>query len=159
MKYDGISLVRIDDRLIHGQVMTSWLNYIGSNKILVIDDSLAQDQFMINVLKTCVPGNVKLAVMDVENAVKRIEKGFAGDKCIILVKFPSTLKQLLDAGIIFDEINIGGMGIIPGRKAFYKSISASDAEKQIFKELIGSGSRMKIRIVSEDSEVDISKLL
>jgi len=159
MKYEGISLVRIDDRLIHGQVMTSWLNYIGSNKIMVIDDLLSKDQFMSNVLKTCIPGNVKLAVFDVENAVKRIEKGFEKDKCIILVKFPSTLKQLYDAGIVFDEINIGGMGILTGRKAFYKNISASDDEKRIFKELITAGSKITVRIISEDSEVDISKLL
>ncbi len=41
----SIVLARIDDRLIHGQVMTSWLNYTGANKIIVIDDVTANDSF------------------------------------------------------------------------------------------------------------------
>ena len=51
MKIDGIVLVRIDDRLIHGQVMTSWLNYASANKIMIIDDEVANDAFMKSVLK------------------------------------------------------------------------------------------------------------
>lgn len=66
MKIDGIVLVRIDDRLIHGQVMTSWLNYTSANKIMIIDDEVANDAFMKSVLKTCVPANVKLATFTVE---------------------------------------------------------------------------------------------
>lgn len=72
MNIEGIVLVRIDDRLIHGQVMTSWLNYTGANKIMVIDDGVAEDPFMKSVLKTCVPANVKLATfkVDVKSAMK-----------------------------------------------------------------------------------------
>lgn len=63
MNIEGIVLVRIDDRLIHGQVMTSWLNYTGANKIMIIDDGVAADPFMKSVLKTCVPANVRLATL------------------------------------------------------------------------------------------------
>ena len=45
-------MVRIDDRLIHGQVMTSWLNFLGANKIMIIDDGVAVDPFVKSVLKT-----------------------------------------------------------------------------------------------------------
>ena len=74
MKIDGIVLVRIDDRLIHGQVMTSWLNYTSANKIMIIDDEVANDAFMKSVLKTCVPANVKLATFTVEKAGKIKER-------------------------------------------------------------------------------------
>ena len=49
----GVVLTRIDDRLIHGQVMTSWLNFTSANKIMVIDDQTAADPFMKTVLKCC----------------------------------------------------------------------------------------------------------
>ena len=62
MKYEGIAMVRIDDRLIHGQVMTSWLNFLGANKIMVIDDGVAVDPLVKNILKSCIPANIKLAV-------------------------------------------------------------------------------------------------
>lgn len=159
MKIEGIVLVRIDDRLIHGQVMTSWLNYTSANKIMIIDDKVAEDPFMKNVLKTCVPANVKLATFTVERAVSRLRKGFTGDRCIILVKYPETLYRLMEAGIVFDEINIGGMGVSGTRKKFFRNISASEEEKVMLKELADAGSKISVRIIAEDHATDIAKML
>lgn len=159
MNIEGVVLVRIDDRLIHGQVMTSWLNYTGANKIMIVDDAVAGDKFMKSVLKTCVPANVKLATFTVEKAVARLKKGFAGDKCIILVKYPETLYRLMKEGVIFDEINIGGMGVSGTRTKFFRNISASEEEKQMLRELVTTGSKISVRIIAEDSATDISKML
>lgn len=159
MKIEGIVLVRIDDRLIHGQVMTSWLNYTSANKIMIIDDEVANDPFMKSVLKTCVPANVKLATFTVEKAAVRLKKGFAGDQCIILLKYPKTLRCLKEKGIIFDHINIGGMGAGGDRKQFYRNISMSEEEIDILRELADAGSAFNIRIIAEDGEIDISKML
>nr|WP_288233348.1 PTS sugar transporter subunit IIB [uncultured Anaerostipes sp.] len=159
MKIEGIVLVRIDDRLIHGQVMTSWLNYTSANKIMIIDDEVANDPFMKSVLKTCVPANVKLATFTVEKAAVRLKKGFAGDQCIILLKYPKTLCCLKEKGIIFDHINIGGMGAGGDRKQFYRNISMSEEEIDILRELSEAGSAFNIRIIAEDGEIDISKML
>lgn len=52
---NSIVLTRIDDRLIHGQVMTSWLNYTSATKIMVVDDRSAQDPFLKTVLKMQFP--------------------------------------------------------------------------------------------------------
>ena len=154
MKIDGIVLVRIDDRLIHGQVMTSWLNYTSANKIMIIDDEVANDAFMKSV-----PANVKLATFTVEKAAARLKKGFAGDKCIILVKYPKTLYRLMSEGIVFDHVNIGGMGVSGDRTKFFRNISASEEEKKMLKELVEAGSKIGVRIIAEDSETDISKML
>ena len=159
MKIDGIVLVRIDDRLIHGQVMTSWLNYTGANKIMIIDDGVAADPFMKRVLKTCVPANVKLATFTVEKAAVRLKKGFAGDKCIVLVKYPETLYRLMKEGVLFDEINIGGMGVSGDRTKFFRNIAASEEERDMLKEMISEGANISVRIIAEDSATDISKML
>jgi len=153
-------LVRIDDRLIHGQVMTSWLNYTGANKIMVIDDQVANDPFIKNVLKTCVPANIMIATFTVEEASERIKKGFKPtDKVITLIKYPKTLHQLMQLGIVFPKINIGGMGLSGDRKKLYKNISISEEEKQMLKELIEKGSLITIQIIAEDHAVEVSKLL
>ncbi len=159
MKVEGVVLVRIDDRLIHGQVMTSWLNYTGANKIMIIDDGVAADPFMKSVLKTCVPANVRLATFGVEKAAVRLKKGFAGDKCIVLVKYPETLHRLMEEGVLFDEINIGGMGVSGTRTKFFRNISASEEEKKMLKEMVEAGAKISVRIIAEDSATDISKML
>ena len=161
MKYEGVELVRIDDRLIHGQVMTSWLNYLSADKIMVVDDQAAQDPFIKNVLKTCIPGNIKLAIFPIDKAVERLSKpgAFAGSHCIILVKYPKTLYEMFKKGIVFDNINIGGMGVSGTRKKFFRNISASEEEKAMFKEMIAAGTKIACRIIAEDPETDISSML
>ena len=159
MKYEGIAMVRIDDRLIHGQVMTSWLNFLGANKIMVIDDGVAVDPLVKNILKSCIPANIKLAVFTEDKAVERLKKGFAGDTVIVLVKYPKTLYSLMQKGIVFDQINIGGMGVSGNREKFFRNISASDDEKRMLRELIDAGSKIEVRIIAEDSPTDISSMV
>lgn len=155
-----IVLTRIDDRLIHGQVMTSWLNYTGANKIMVIDDQTAADPFMKTVLKNAVPGNVGLGLFTAERAAARLKKGFKpDDKVIILVKYPGTIWSLIEDGVPFEHLNIGGMGSAPGREKFYKNISATEEEKEVLKKIIQSGCKTEIQIIAEDAKVDVAKLL
>ena len=57
-----ISLCRIDDRLIHGQVATQWLKYSGANYILIVDDSVAADTFLVQICKTLAPNGITVEV-------------------------------------------------------------------------------------------------
>ena len=65
----------------------------------------------------------------------------------------------MKAGVVFSEINIGGMGVSGDRKKFFRNISASEEEKRMLKELSDAGSHITVRIIAEDSETDISKML
>lgn len=102
----------------------------------------------------CKAGNIHSG-----KAAARLKKGFAGDKCIILVKYPKTLYRLMSEGIVFDHVNIGGMGVSGDRTKFFRNISASEEEKKMLKELVEAGSKIGVRIIAEDSETDISKML
>lgn len=156
----SIVLTRIDDRLIHGQVMTSWLNYTSATKIMVVDDKSAEDQFLKAVLKNAVPGNIGLGVFTVEKAAVRLLKGFpAEDRVIILVKYPETIIRMMELGVVFESVNIGGMGAAKNRTKFYKNISASEEEKEMLQKMIASGCKVEIQIIAEDSAIEVSKLL
>ena len=60
---------RIDDRLIHGQVMTQWIQYTEANEVLIIDDGVAKDSFLQMVMKSSVPGKISLKVLSVKDAI------------------------------------------------------------------------------------------
>lgn len=156
-----IVLTRIDDRLIHGQVMTSWLNYTSATKIMVVDDKSAEDPFLKTVLKNAVPKNVGLGVFSAKAAAQRLlGKGFSEtDRVILLVKYPETIVKMMELGVSFDCVNIGGMGAAKGREKFYKNISASEEEKIMLKKIMNSGCKLEIQIIAEDQAVDVAKLL
>lgn len=155
-----IVLCRIDDRLIHGQVMTSWLNATSANKIMIVDDETAQNPFLRSVFKSAVPANVKIGVFSEKKAIDRLLKGFKpDDRVIILAKFPQTFLHLVEGGASLDEVIVGGMGSRNGRTKLYRNISATEEERKAFSELISAGVGLKIQILADDAQVDVAGLL
>lgn len=155
----GIVLARIDDRLIHGQVMTSWLNYTGAGKIVVIDDATAKDSFLSMIIKTLVPANIKTEVTTLEKSVEVVAALPKNEKVILLSKTPEAYVNLVKNGIALEKINIGGMGARPGRKTLYRNISASEEEMNQLKGLTDLGLAVEIQMVAEDTAINVKKYL
>ena len=82
----NIVLTRIDDRLIHGQVATAWSKVTNANRIIVVDDEVANDSFMEMVLKSATPSSLSVDVLTVNDALKVINSDDTGERVIILVK-------------------------------------------------------------------------
>jgi len=134
-----IVLTRIDDRLIHGQVMTAWVKKTRANQILIIDDEVAKDDFMSEILKMSAPAGIDIVVKGQVDAV-------------------SFLKAQ-EKGIEIDKLVVGGMGAKANRRVLYKNISASDEERTTFKKLIDRGIPVVIHIIPDQKETDLSKYL
>ena len=153
----SIVLARVDDRLIHGQVMTSWLNYTGATKIVVIDDVTANDSFLTMIIKTLVPA--KTEVVREDACIAMVQALDERDKVIMLAKTPAPYVMMAESGICLDKVNIGGMGIKPGRKTIYKNISASEEEVSQLKALLAKKIAVEIQMVAEDPAIDVSKYI
>ena len=85
----NIVLIRIDDRLIHGQVVTQWIKDTNGNRILIVDDKLVNDRMMMRILKAAEPPGVKVEVMTVADAETELKQdAVPGENIVILVKVP-----------------------------------------------------------------------
>lgn len=155
----NIVLTRIDDRLIHGQVVTAWAKITKGNYIMVIDDEVAQDEFMISILKMAAPNSFKIGVYTIEEASKILQGEDTGERVILLVKRPETVLNLINNGVEIKELNLGGMGATVGRKQLYRNISISEDEKNCFKELINKGVHVFVQIVPDASAMNIQTML
>jgi PTS system mannose-specific IIB component len=155
---ENIVLARIDDRLIHGQVMTAWMKTRPAKRILVIDDKVAADAFMIEVIELAAPTGVKVDVYSCDQAIEALKDGL-DTPTILLAKVPDTYKRLMDGGIALGEINLGGMGMAPGRKTLYKNIAASEVERSVMKVFLAKGIDIKIQIIPSENSIEIGRLL
>lgn len=156
---ENLVFTRIDDRLIHGQVCTAWLKSLPTVKhVLVVDDKTAKDPFMGEMFALLIPEHISIEVRTVEEAIKIMKDGLP-KPTMMIVKVPDTIKQLVDNGIDIDFLNIGGMGMSAGRKKLFQNISASDTERDIFRELIAKGVKIEVQIIPAAKQTDISKLL
>lgn len=156
----NVVLTRIDERLIHGQVMTSWLKLCAANVILIIDAASATNAFLKRILFAAAPKDIELLVMtDAEAAAYLMEDSPAGEKVLILSKTPGPLLHAMQNGVKLEEIILGNMGGAPGRNRFNKNISASPAEIQDFRDITALGTPIYCQMVPSDSKEDIKRLL
>lgn len=148
-----IALARIDDRLIHGQVVTAWLGAIGTcDEILISDDKAATDSLLKNVLKMTKPPNITLRVLTVEDTIKDFsEKADDPRRVLLITRGPAAMLDLLEAGVEFDYVNLGGMGAGPGRKLFKRNISLSDEELEVLTKIKERGVTIELKMVPSDS--------
>ena len=156
----NIVLSRIDERLIHGQVMTSWIKIANPNKVLVIDNASATNAFLKRILFAAAPKDMELLVMTTEDATAYLkEDADAGERIFILTKVPKPFLEAIRNGVKIDEIILGNMGGAAGRKRFNKNVNASDEEIQDFKDIIALGTNLYSQMVPSDSKEDVRKLL
>lgn len=154
-----IVLARIDDRLIHGQVMTAWLQFTGGNHIVIVDDATAGDEFTKSIMSMAVPNGIKLSILGIADGSALLKNIPASEKVIILAKEPQTYLQLIENGVALNEVIIGGMGARKDRKSFYKNISATEEEKETFRKIIANGVKMKIHVIPDQGSQAIDNLL
>jgi PTS system mannose-specific IIB component len=156
----NIVLCRIDDRLIHGQVVTAWVKQTNGNRIIIVDNALTKDAFMQKILKAAAPPGIKVDVLTVEDASAVLTEDAAeGEKIIILVKVPEAIEALMDNGVRFEKIILGGMGAKTGRTKFNKNVSASAEETSTMKRIIEKGTPIFFQLVPTEKAADIQKLL
>ena len=155
---ENVLLARVDDRLIHGQVMTAWMKTYPATQIVIADDGVANDEFMINVLETAAPAGVRVRVFGVDKTARLLKKGVK-NPTILLAKTPITYKRMVDAGVDLDAVNLGGMGINFERRTLYKNLAASDEEREAIKGLLKAGVDVKIQVIPADKIVEVEGLL
>lgn len=154
-----LKLVRVDDRLIHGQVVAIWLKALGAKRIVIVDDKTARDDFLREILELAAPPGVPVEVHDVERGIERVRELTTDPEPIfVLMRSPLTAVKLREAGIEFPLLNVGGMGAGPGRKPLYRNISASPEELEAMRQLEAMGTRVELRIVENDRPVMFSSV-
>ncbi|KWU14000.1 PTS system mannose/fructose/N-acetylgalactosamine-transporter subunit IIB [Lactobacillus crispatus] len=154
----NLVLTRIDDRLIHGQVMTKWLKETEAQNVLIIDDATAKNDFMINVFEQAIPEDVGIGVFNKEDGVKFLSQPLEAPT-LILVKVPETVEYLIDHGIDIKDVDLGGMGAKEGRTTLYQYISTSPEEDKCFKRLIDKGVNVYVQIVPQNEKEPIEPLI
>ena len=108
----NILVARIDDRLIHGQVMTAWVKSYPINHILIVDDELAKNQFMLNIYKAAMPAGIKVSITSKAGGVELLKQDpLPGENYLILAKVPEVFAYLLDNGIPLTKLVVGGQSL------------------------------------------------
>lgn len=156
----NLVLTRVDSRLIHGQVMTKWVNQVRANRIVVVSDELANDEFMRSIYLMSAPTGIQVDCITEAAAAEAYKSDVFGSGNVLLL-LPSlpALKRLYDAGIRVSSVQVGGLGGGPSRKVVFQNITLDDADAAILDELVGSGIEITFQTIPEDTPQDACSIL
>lgn len=154
----SISLVRIDDRLIHGQVVMTWIRHIQCTQIKIVDEKTANDEFMCKLLISVAPQGIKLEIMGVKKAIADYKEWvLSNENVMVIVRSPITLYEMTIAGIVFNSINVGGIAISSDRKKFYKNIALTSDEKKFLLSQVKNGVDVFYQMTVSERRVPITE--
>lgn len=156
----NVVLARVDDRLIHGEVVTAWTPNSKANKIMIVDDEVAKDTFNVRVVKALAPAGTKVIVYSVEKAAEKLMvPGVDGERIMVLTKSPVSFNRLVKAGVPIKEVNLGGAGIRGERQPFINNVALNPEEVLACEEMMNAGVRVYYQLVPEQGVIDIKDAL
>lgn len=152
--------VRIDGRLIHGQVANLWTSYLDITRIMVVDDVAANNDIDKAGLRLACPAGVNLSVLTVEKAANNINEGrYDSQRLLLVTRDPQTLLRLVEQGVALTEINAGNMPKTEATRAIRKTVHVTDADVAVFKQLSAKGISLTAQLVPNEEKVDLMQLL
>lgn len=156
-----IKLVRVDDRLIHGQVMTRWSKGSGINAIYIIDNGIAADDFLKQIfITTNSSSGIKIKVYNVDQVVSVWNKNQCGDDTIILVfKNIKTVKEAFDKGLPIEMINVGGIAKKPEATFVIQTCGLNRIDADMLLEMEAKGTEVFFQAVPDSKRVSLKEAI
>lgn len=154
-----INVARIDDRLIHGQVITTWVKNYDIEQVLVINDKVADDKVQQSVLTMSAPPGLKVLIFGVQQFIEILKKTPIKKRTMLLFTNSIDVDALVDGGLSLEKLNVGGMRMQDGRHQLSRAVSVTPEEEQAFRNLISKNVAVEVQMVPKDPIVDLKTLL
>lgn len=152
----NITLARIDDRLIHGQVTTVWSKVANAQRIIICNDDVYNDEVRRTLLRQAAPPGMKVNVVNLEKAVAVYHNPqYQNESVFYLFTNPQDVLTMVQQGVKIATLNIGGMAWRPEKKQLTKAVSLDQTDIDAFRQLDQLGVILDLRVVASDPSINI----
>lgn len=153
----GLVLARIDQRLVHGIVVTQWAGATKAKRLMVVDDEISKDETQKAAMRMSKPAGTGMSIIDTETAITNFNAGkYDSHNVFLIVREPKTLLNLIKGGVDIPKVNIGIMFDGEGKKTVKKMVSVDQKEIQDLKEIEKNGIPVTFHFVPSDIEEPMS---
>ncbi|PIV06423.1 MAG: PTS sorbose transporter subunit IIC [Syntrophobacterales bacterium CG03_land_8_20_14_0_80_58_14] len=155
-----IALVRVDNRLVHGQILEAWVPFLKASCIVVADDQVASDFFRETVIRMAVPSEVEVVISGVaEFAENKAFRRGCGPKTIVLFSTVSAAWTAYRLGFRFDKLNIGNIYNEECRLCCTPSVQMNDGDIRDITGLRNAGVQIELRRVPREKPIDLFEIV
>lgn len=154
----GLVLARIDQRLVHGIVVTQIVKSVHAQRIMVIDDEISKNEEQKNIMRMSKPPGTGMSIIDFETAVNNIKVGkYDNHNVLLVVNDPEILLKLSKNDIKLPKIQIGIIFDRDDREKITNSVALNEQEKEVLKKLSASGAEVVFQFTPSSKEEPLNK--
>jgi mannose/fructose/N-acetylgalactosamine-specific phosphotransferase system component IIB len=157
----GVALIRVDNRLVHGQVLEAWLPALDAHGILVADDEAAGNVLARSAMALAIPPRVQFQVVKLSGAAEVLRPGgpgVPGVRTLLLVREVRDAVALHEMGVPMSRLNLGNVHFAKGRKQVAPSVYLDAGELEALARLASRGAEIEARAVPAEPPVPLSTL-
>ena len=155
-----IAHCRVDTRLLHGQVATTWTKQVGPDRIIVVSDGVAHDELRKTMIVQAAPPGVKVNVVPVSKMIEvSKDPRFGATKAMLLFETPQDVLRAVEGGVDITSVNLGSMAHSVGKVVATQAIAVDQADVDCLEELASRGISFDIRKVPSDSPQDYDAMI
>ena len=156
----AVVLARIDQRMIHGIVVTQWAGATNAKRLMVVDDEVSKDEVQKAAMRMSKPAGTGMSIIDTATAITNFASGkYDNHNVLLIVREPETLVKLVERGVKIPKVNIGIIFDGEGKKTVKKMVSVNDKEVADLKKLRTLGVDVTFHLVPSDPEEDLEKYI
>lgn len=149
----SLVLARVDQRLIHGIVVTQWAGATKAKRLMVVDDTVSKDEIQKQAMRMSKPAGTGMSIIDTDTAIQNFRAGkYDNHNVFMIVREPSTLVRLKESGVEIPKVNIGIMFDGEGKRTVKKMVSVSDQDVADFRRLQDLGVPVTFHFVPAEAE-------
>lgn len=153
-------IYRVDNRLVHGQIISTWMPQRRLQQFLVVSDQVPDNSLQMTMFRMCIPGNAKFDALPIEQAATWLnDRLFGNASTMVLIETVQDAARLFAAGHPFPTLNIGNVHHAPGRTAFTPAVYLGDEELALLRDLARRGVRIEIRSLPGETPIPLNEKL
>jgi len=154
----SVVLARVDDRLLHGQVVEGWAPYVHADTIVVASDTVCLEKDRCRLMEIIVPDHIDLKVIPLEDLADFL-KNSEGSKILLLFAGLDDVLSVLENGVPLDRINVGNLHNIKGGTEITPSVFLNSDDLEAVRRLVYRGVTVEAREVPDGVSLDLSRCL
>jgi mannose/fructose/N-acetylgalactosamine-specific phosphotransferase system component IIB len=155
-----LSLVRIDDRLIHGQVVLGWSRVLKPDRIVVVNDRIANNQWERKFYTASVPPHIKVSFLTLdETAIELLNNLYKSESVLMLFEGVRDLHTVVQKGVQLGEVNIGGLHYREGAEELLPYVFVTDEDRHLLRELVKQGITLRAQDIPGNRSTVINSMV
>jgi PTS system mannose-specific IIB component len=148
-----MAFVRVDNRLVHGQIIETWLPFTHARAILVANDALAADFLRQEIMSLAIPAGVRIEFLSVAELMPFLARNpLDSDDALILFATCRDARTAYEGGFGFGNLNLGNLHYAPGKKQVCPHVALSKEDESCLDFFRDKGVRLDYRCVPGDPQ-------